>query len=688
MKRTNSILIKAILLFVVIAVLLFAVKHSGISQYLAPDFAQEKVASFGLWAPVAFIGLFILVTVTFLPATPLDFVAGALFGTAAGVLYVVIGATIGATIAFVFTRTLGRGFVEKFVESRFQKLKKYDNKVEKHGLKVMLFLRLIPIFPFNGLNFAMGLTKIRFRDYVVGTAIGIIPGTFSYVYFGDSLASANLFNIFLAILFLIILSAIYPMYKKFRKLEKNEFDIIVIGAGSGGLNIAGFMNRAGFRTLLISKKEADIGGDCLNFGCIPSKAMIHIARTVAKARESRKFGIETVGKAEMSLVKKYIKEAQEKIRKHENADYFRKQGMEVAIGNAKFVSAAEVEVAGKKYRGRKIILATGSTPRKLEVPGAENVNIHSNETIFDLEELPGRLLIVGAGPIGIELGQAFASLGSKVVFVHRSERCLNKEDAEVSDVIFSQLEKQGVDFHFNSEIEEFASSSETVIKNKEGEKKAVSFGVVLASIGREIKLDGLDLQKAGIETKDGKLVLDKYLRTTNKNVLASGDVAGGYQFTHAAELHAKVILNNFFSPLRKKLSFDHFAWVTFSDPEVATFGLSEDELRKKGKGFNVLRKTFVDDDRAITDGYQDSLIKLIINKKGHILGGSIVAPGAGEIIQELILAMSSKIKVKDVFSKIYPYPVASRINKNVIGSMFAKKLESNSNRKLLRFLYH
>ncbi|MBT3356707.1 FAD-dependent oxidoreductase [bacterium] len=340
----NIKLIKLVGGLLLVLAMIFLVRELDLTEYLSVSKAQEKISEFGILAPVFFIVTLIVMTISFLPVTPLDFVAGALFGTFLGVVYVVIGATIGATIAFWFTRTFGRPFVEKQLAGKFKKLDYYDKKISANGLGIMLFLRLVPLFPFNGLNFAMGLTKIKFKDYFLGTLFGIIPGSFAYVYFGESLAMANWNNLVIAVLLLISLASIYPIYNKFRKKEKKEFDVIVIGAGSGGLNIASFMNKAGFKTLLIDKSDENIGGDCLNFGCVPSKALIHVAKTVRSGHNAQKYGIEINGLVDMEKVRQHIKNVQKKIRKNESASYFKKQGMEVRLGIAKFVAKNGIKV--------------------------------------------------------------------------------------------------------------------------------------------------------------------------------------------------------------------------------------------------------------------------------------------------------------------------------------------------------
>ncbi|RME53212.1 NAD(P)/FAD-dependent oxidoreductase [Candidatus Woesearchaeota archaeon] len=473
------------------------------------------------------------------------------------------------------------------------------------------------------------------------------------------------------------------------KKASGEYDIIVIGAGSGGLNIAGFMNRAGFRTLLIDRSDENIGGDCLNFGCVPSKALLHVARLCKAAREAKRYGLSVSGNASLAKAMAHVKASQDTIRQHENAEYFRRLGMDVVLGSARFAGKRSVVVGGRVFRGRKIVLATGSRPRMLSVPGLETVPHFTNETIFGLKRLPRRFLVVGGGPIGVELGQAFALLGSEVTILERGEQFLPKERGDLTALLRKQLEKDGVRVLFNASVERFVPKRgvfEALVRIGGQQKKSatlhVPFDAVLVSIGRELNITGLDLQKAGIalDPSGRKLVVDEYLRTTNKDVFVCGDVAGGYLFTHAAELHARVILSNIFKPrlLWSKLSYDHFAWVTYTSPEIATFGLSEDALKKRGVSFKTLAMDFSDDDRSITDEATEGKLVIFLGtrgrKKGRILGGSIVAQNAGELAQELILAMTTRTPVKALFGKTYPYPTASRVNRQVIAKDFAGKL--------------
>ncbi|MFN2439768.1 MAG: FAD-dependent oxidoreductase, partial [Chitinophagaceae bacterium] len=345
----------------------------------------------------------------------------------------------------------------------------------------------------------------------------------------------------------------------------------------------------------------------------------------------------------------------------------------------------------RRYTGKKIVIATGSKPRKLKVPGFEKVTYYDNESIFHLDNLPQSLLVIGGGPIGIEIGQALNRLGAKVTVVHRGEMILEHDDKAVTEILYQQLKDEGIQFIFNADVDGFPTSNEAIIKLKEDGTKTVAMDAVFVGVGRELNTQNLQLEKAGVEVKDGKIVVDDYLRTTNKNVYVCGDVAGSLQFSHAAEQQARMLLNNFFSPFKKKLNNDHMSWVTFTDPEVATFGLPEKTLKDKGIKYRHLNTDFDSDDRAITDSYRYGKLILYISQgsflhKEKILGGTMVAPGAGELVQELILANTAKVPIKAIFNKIYPYPVAARINQKAI-IQYKQEGLTDGLKKLLRLAF-
>ncbi len=416
-------------------------------------------------------------------------------------------------------------------------------------------------------------------------------------------------------------------------MNEKLYDIIVIGCGSGGLSVGLFMAKAGFKVLMVSLNDRDIGGDCLNDGCVPSKAMIHAAKIIRNAKEAENFGLKMNGTTDIKKVIKYVYDRQENIREHENASWLRKQGADVVLGKAHFTGKNEIEVNGKKYRGKKIIIITGSKPRKLKIPGVELVRYHDNESIFHIDALPGKLLVIGGGPIGIEMAQTMSRLGSKVIVAHKGEMILEHDDSVIATILCEQLKKEGIEFLFHADVKTFTSGNEAAIQLKNGKAMQVTFDAVFVAIGRELNLSALQLENAGIEIKDNKIVVDKYLKTTNKNIFVCGDVAGDLLFSHAAEFHARILINNFFSPIKKRLNNDYMSWVTFTDPELATFGLNEKQLKERGISFERLEQDFTEDDRAVVDNFQYGKMVLFISKgflkKQKILGGTMIAPGAG-----------------------------------------------------------
>lgn len=457
-------------------------------------------------------------------------------------------------------------------------------------------------------------------------------------------------------------------------MSPQKYDLIAIGAGSAGIGATGIAHHFGLKTLMIDKKDAFIGGDCLNFGCVPSKALIHVARQFHAAKEANKFGLESSGKADFKKVMDYVHQGQDVIREHEDAAHFREQGIDVELGVARFVDEKTIEVNGKQFTAPKIILATGSKPRALTTKGIEKVQKRfNNEGLFwEMKTLPEKLLVVGGGPIGCEMAQAFRRLGSEVCIVNTGDRVLGKELPEFGEILTRRFEEEGIEVYNETKLTEFLDAQTVVVEHKDGTKTELTFDAVLEAIGREVRTENMGLEKAGIEVKKGKIVVDDYYRTTNKRVFAIGDAAGMEQFSHGAEKHNRDLAFNFISPIKKKHNLKHFSWVTFTEPEVATFGYLPKQMKAKGIAFERVEQSFEDDDRAITADYRYAKSVLYFSKphwltrKVRILGGTMIAPYAGELIQELILANQEGIHIGAIFNKIYPYPTMSRINQKAV----------------------
>lgn len=479
---------------------------------------------------------------------------------------------------------------------------------------------------------------------------------------------------------------------------KSKYDIIVIGAGAGGLGVAIGMAKFGFDVLLAEKDRENFGGECLNSGCIPSKALLHVAAQIQGGRQAQAYGPDFSGPVELSKVWEYVHRKQAAIRAHESAEYLeREEGIDIAIGTARFVGKRHLEVEGKTYTAPRILVATGSKPRPLPIPGLEKVAHYTNENLFHMPALPERLLVIGGGNIGMEMSQAFQRLGSQVTVVERGSRILPKERPEVSALVQQRLEKEGVQFLLENAVEGFSDAHSATLETAVEGEKSRSFDAVLLAVGREIKYDALALEAAGVKTDErGWPVLDDYLRSvSNKRVAFAGDAAHNLLFSHAAELHTTVLLTNYFtpSPFKKKFKTDNFSWVTFTDPEIATFGLSEETLKKRGKAYEKLDFSFESDDRAVAADYEYGRLilftgqNLLNPRNGKILGGTIVAPQAGEMIQELIMARQQGLGVGAIFNKTYPYPTQSRVSKIALVEKFSGDIAPWI-KKLMRLLYH
>ena len=440
-----------------------------------------------------------------------------------------------------------------------------------------------------------------------------------------------------------------------------HYDVIVIGAGAAGLNIAVPTAKLGLKTLLVEKRSENLGGECLNTGCVPSKALLHVAKRKHDAEQLASLGITTTGSLDFEKVAGYVENVQAEIRQHESPEFLESLGVNLAFGAARFVARDRVEVGEESHTARRFVIATGSRPRLPDLPGFEDVRYLTSENLFELKELPEKLLILGGGPIGVEMAQAFARLGSKVTLVEVGPRLLIRDPEQAAAIIQRKLENEGVTLYLNTKVARFPSAKVASLE-RAGESFEQAFDEVLIAIGKNLDYSELGLEAAGIALEKGRIKLDPYLRTTNKRVYVSGDATGQVYLTHATELHASVILWNLFSPIKWKISYDDLSWVTFTDPEVATFGLSEPELRDRGVRYRKVVQGFEDVNRATTDDYPES--KLIVYLKGeHLLGGTMVAPNAGELFQELVLAKQNKIPIRKLLEKVYPYPTATRVNR-------------------------
>ncbi|MCP9236076.1 NAD(P)/FAD-dependent oxidoreductase [Lewinella sp. JB7] len=470
-------------------------------------------------------------------------------------------------------------------------------------------------------------------------------------------------------------------------------DLIVIGAGSGGLGAAGFGGAIGLNVALIDRTEKDYGGECLNYGCVPSKALLHVAAQFAGAREAEKFGLRTEGKADLKRVMQYIHERQDIIRQRESPDYLRDEyGLDCIIGEAMLTGEREVTVSGRKLSAPRIVLATGSRPRHLQVPGSEQVKQYDNESVFsELHELPERLLIVGGGPNACEMAQAFRRLGSEVTLLNRGERILKNDPAPAAEVLQEKLLAEGVTIYNRTEVGKFTNGGTAVLAGEGAPEKEIAFTHLIVAIGRQVRTEGLGLELAGVHTQDGNIVVDAYYRTSNKAIYVVGDAYGREMFSHGAEKHNTDLWTNFLSPIDRKHKLQHFSWVTFTDPEVATFGYTAQQLEEEGIDYETVQQSFEHDDRAVAADYRSSVLILYLDKStfgsSKVLGGTMAAPGAGEMIQELLLLNMLELDYGKLTNKIYAYPVGSRINQKPARDRAQKRLLSSLSKRALQLAY-
>ena len=471
-------------------------------------------------------------------------------------------------------------------------------------------------------------------------------------------------------------------------MKKINYDIIIIGAGSGGLNLSSFLSKINLKVLLVDKSDKNIGGDCLNTGCVPSKALIHIANQVHEGRLSNRFLVEgNLSVVDIKKVTDYVKLKQEIFRKNENPEYLKNKKIDYISGVSRFVDENTISLNGVLYTAKNFILSTGSRARKSSAENDSSIKEYNNENIFSIDFLPKEFVFIGGGPINCELGQAFSRLGSKVTILNNGKRILEKEALTVSLFMEDLFYKEGINIINNVNIEKIYQNKIYFKKNNSNEGSEIQVDAIFWGIGRELNIDNLDLDKAGIFLNENKtkIIVDDYLKTTNSHIYAAGDVAGNYQFTHAAEMHTKIIINNLISPLKKKFNGEKMAWVTYTSPEIATFGISYEEAEKKD--LHIISTDFNSEDRAIVDENQDGKVYLYLDKKGVIKGGTMVSKDAGEISQELILLMSQEMPLDVLFDKVYPYPTASRINRQISAEWLGRKL-NNKNKKILEILFN
>jgi len=465
-----------------------------------------------------------------------------------------------------------------------------------------------------------------------------------------------------------------------------DFDLCVIGAGSGGLSIAAGASQMGARVVLIEK--AEMGGDCLNTGCVPSKALLAAGHAAEAARTAARFGVDPgVPAVDGRLVHDHVHGVIGAIAPMDSVERFEGLGVTVIRETARFTGPSTIEAGGRRINAKRFIVATGSTAFVPPIPGLDEVPYLTNETIFDLDAVPEHLIGGGGGPIGMEMAQVHRHLGAQVTVLEMF-RIMPKDDPELVGVVRNRFAAEGIDVREGVKVVGAARDGDgvavTVAEN--GQQSRVVGSHVLVAAGRRPTVDGLDLEKAGIAYSPKGVEVDARLRTTNRNVFAIGDVAGGYQFTHVAGYHAGIVIKNALFRIPAKQDMRAIPWVTYTSPEVAQVGLTEEEARKTEPEIRVLRWSFHENDRAQAERQTDGLIKAVTTPRGRILGAGIAGPAAGELIQTWVLAMSQKIKVGALATMVAPYPTLGEVSKRAAGTFYAPSLFSERTRKIVRFL--
>ena len=466
----------------------------------------------------------------------------------------------------------------------------------------------------------------------------------------------------------------------------DHFDIAIIGAGSGGLSVAAGAAQLGAKVALIEKGK--MGGDCLNYGCVPSKALIAAAEVAQTVRDAGRFGVNGHEPAiDFSKVNAHVHGVIAAIAPHDSVERFEKLGCTVVQAAAKFASPTELEAGGRRITARRFVVSTGSKAFVPPIPGIKDVKAYTNETIFDLTEAPGHLIVIGGGPIGIEMAQAHRRLGCKVTVVEAFS-IMPKDDPEAVAVVRARLLAEGLAIIEGAKVEGVASSGNgmAVTVSRDGKSETISGTHLLVAAGRRANVEGIGLDAAGIAFSPKGIEVDARLRTSNKKVFAIGDVAGGYQFTHMAGYHAGIVVRNALFNFPAKVDYRAVPWVTYTDPELSHVGQTLAEAQKSAPGASAVKWSLTENDRAQAERATEGFIKVVTGKGGRILGATIVARHAGELILPWVLAVQKSMTMRDMTGIIAPYPTLSEVSKRAAGAYYTPTLFSPRTRGLVRFM--
>jgi pyruvate/2-oxoglutarate dehydrogenase complex dihydrolipoamide dehydrogenase (E3) component/uncharacterized membrane protein YdjX (TVP38/TMEM64 family) len=664
-----------------------------LSRFLTLDFLRAQQAAVGalleaqpVRTSLLFFLAYVAITALSLPgAAVMTLAAGAIFGLPRGVAIVSFASTIGAMLAFLAARFLLRDWVQaKFGE----RLKTVNDGVAREGAFYLFALRLVPAFPFFAINLLMGLTRMRTWTYVWVSQVGMFAGTVAFVYAGTKLgefrASIGLLGAFALLGFFPLLAKrmldaakARRVYARWARPARFDRNLLVVGAGSAGLVAAYIAAAVKAKVTLVEKHR--MGGDCLNTGCIPSKALLRSAKFVHQARKAADFGIKAATvEFDFAEVMDRVQRVINAVEPHDSAERYAGLGVECLQGEAKIVSPWAVEIAGadgkkQTLTTRAIVIAAGARPFVPPIPGIERMDCLTSDTVWGLRRLPARLLVLGGGPIGSELAQAFARLGSRVAQVEMLPRILPREDPEVSGMVRRSFEEEGIAVLTGHKAKEFLleQGRKTLVCEHEGREVRIEFDTLLCALGRVANTAGYGLEELGIPVSRARTVeTNEFLQTVYPNIYACGDVAGPYQFTHVGAHQAwYASVNALFGSLRMfRADYSVIPWATFTDPEVARVGLSETEAKERGIPCEVTTYGIDDLDRAIADGTARGMVKVLtVPGKDRILGATIVGEHAGDLIAEYVAAMRHGFGMNKILGTIHIYPTLAEANKYAAG---------------------
>jgi len=474
-------------------------------------------------------------------------------------------------------------------------------------------------------------------------------------------------------------------------MAKYDFDMGVIGGGAGGLTVTAGAAQLGAKTLLVEKERA-LGGDCLHHGCVPSKTLIRSAHVYHLMKNAERYGLPAsdLPPVDFTKVRRRIQSVIETIEKHDSEERFCRLGAKVEFGAPSFVDEHKIRLNGKTYSAKNWVIATGSSPAKPSIEGLNRTPHVTNREIFSLDQLPRSMVILGGGPIGAEMAQAFCRLGTRVSVVHRGDQILRKDDRDMADRLMEVLTSEGVDFYLNSTVSsarDLGKENEVLVRDREGKTLILRAEIILIAAGREANLKGLGLEKIGLKLNKNGIQTDDRLRTSHKHIYAAGDVTGSYLFTHAAGYEGRIVISNAIFRLPRKADYTYLPWCTYTDPELASVGMNEKMARDAGVEYTVWSEEFKSNDRSLARGEPVGKIKLLLDRSEKPLGVQILGPQAGELLGEWIAVLNGKVKLSTLASAVHPYPTLGEISGAVAGGYIRSKIFSDKVKKGLSFFF-